>query len=180
MDLKAALGVSQFISLLVFTTIAAWYLVPWLKSLDRASALVALLWPHVFRYVALQAYSAQHAGFPISDAGLREIVYGDVGGMVLALSAIVALRRGSRAAIALVWLLVITTIVDTVLNISGGIRENLYGKAGGVTWMIVSFYVPLLMVSLGLTAWQLYARRDEPLQHEASAHPRRIGVKLAG
>jgi hypothetical protein len=33
----------------------------------------------------------------------------------------------------------------------------------GVTWLILTFYVPLLWVSLGLIVWQLYARRQEPL-----------------
>ena len=152
---------------------------PWVRSLDRASALIALLWPHVFRYVALQAYSAQHAGFPISDAGLRNIVYGDVGGAIIALTAIVALRRRSRAAIPVVWLLVSTTVVDTVLNISGGIRENLFGAAAGVTWMVVSFYVPLLMVSLGLITWQLFSRHSEPFEVAASADPSRLPKRMS-
>jgi hypothetical protein len=42
------------------------------------------VWPHVFRYVALQAYSAQRAGFPISDAALTRLVYGDLAGAALA------------------------------------------------------------------------------------------------
>jgi len=37
-------------------------------------ALSALLWVHVFRYVALQVFSAQRDGFPISDSGALEIV----------------------------------------------------------------------------------------------------------
>jgi hypothetical protein len=163
MELKAALGLSQLISLLVFATIAKWYVAPWIKTRERATALIALIWPHVFRYVALQAYSAQHAGFPISDAGLEQIVYGDVGGMVVAFAAIVALQHRARVAIQLVWLLIVATVADTVLNISNGVRENLFGAATGVTWLVVSFYVPLLMVSLVLMVWQLYSRRGEPL-----------------
>ena len=169
MDLKAALGLAQVFSMIVFVTIARWYVMPWLKTQERATALIALLWPHVFRYVALQAYSARHAGFPISDAGLSRIVYGDVGGMILALIAITALRHAARPAIALVWLLVIATAVDTVLNVTGGIREHLFGAASGVTWMVVGFYVPLLMVSVGLTVWQLYSRRQEPLRRSLAA-----------
>jgi hypothetical protein len=172
MDLKAALGLAQLISLIVFATIARWYVMPWLRMQERATALIALLWPHVFRYVALQGYSAQHAGFPISDAGVNKIVYGDVGGMILALIAITTLRHAARPAIALVWLVVITTAVDTVLNIAGGIREHLFGAATGVTWMVVSFYVPLLMVSLGLTVWQLYSRQGEPLRRSIAVTPR--------
>jgi hypothetical protein len=166
MDVKAALGLSQVFSMIVFVTIPRWYVMPWLKIQERATALVALLWPHVFRYVALQAYSAQHAGFPISDSGVNQIVYGDVAGMILALIAITALRHAARLAIALVWLLVIATAVDTVLNVSGGIREHLFGAATGVTWMVVGF------VSLGLTVWQLYSRRGEPLRRSIAAAPR--------
>jgi hypothetical protein len=70
-----------------------------------------------------------------------------------------------------VWLLVVETLFDTVTNVSGGIREHLFGAANGVTWMVVSFYVPLLMVSVGLTVWQLYTRRGEPLERASADKP---------
>jgi hypothetical protein len=35
--------------------------------------------------------------------------------------------------------------------------------ASGVTWLILAFYVPLVIVGLVLLAWQLYARRGEEL-----------------
>jgi cytochrome oxidase assembly protein ShyY1 len=37
------------------------------------------------------------------------------------------------------------------------------GAATGVTWMILVFFVPAIIVSLGLMAWQLVARRHEAL-----------------
>jgi hypothetical protein len=46
---------AQFISLFVYAMIAKWYVAHWLKARSRADALIALLWVHVFRYVALQA-----------------------------------------------------------------------------------------------------------------------------
>jgi len=52
MALKAALALAQIISIVVFATAARWYLVPWLRTLNRANALTVLLWPHAFRYVA--------------------------------------------------------------------------------------------------------------------------------
>jgi hypothetical protein len=61
---------AQLISLFIYAMIARWYVAPWLKSRGRADALIALLWVHVFRYVALQAFSAQRDGFPISDVGV--------------------------------------------------------------------------------------------------------------
>ncbi len=154
---------AQFVSLIVVATVAGFYIVPWLKTHGRADALSALLWVHVFRYMALQAFSAQRAGFPISDGGLREIVVGDLAGAVMAFAAIVLLRYRVRLAHLLVWLLVVETIYDTFLNIRGGIHEHLMGAASGVTWMILVFYVPMMMVSLALIIWQLLSRRGESL-----------------
>jgi hypothetical protein len=153
----------QFISLVVYGLIARWYVAPWLGTLKRKDAIIALLWVHVFRYVALLTFSAQRDGFPISDAGVRDIVIGDLAGAGIALAAIVALRYRVRIGIALAWLLVAETVFDTATNISGGIREHLMGAAGGVTWLILTFYVPLVIVSLVLLASQLYRRRGETL-----------------
>jgi len=160
---QAAQALAQASSLAVFATMAIWYVAPWLNSRGRAAALTPLLWIHVFRYVALQTVSAQHAGFPISDGGRDEIISGDFAGAILAALAIVALRRHTRWSIPLVWLLVAETAFDTVTNVMGGIRERLFGAASGVTWFILSFYVPVIIVSLGLLVWQLYTRRGEAL-----------------
>jgi len=154
---------AQFITLFVLAMAARWYVVPWLNRLPRADALTALLWVHVFRYVALNVFSAQQNGFPISDDGAMEIVVGDVGGAVIAFAAIALLRRRIGLAIPLAWLLVAETVYDTVLNIHGGIREHLMGAASGVTWMILVFFVPAVVVSNVLLVWQLYGRRNEQL-----------------
>ena len=76
--LTPAQACAQFITLFVLVMVARWYLIPWLNSRARGEALIALLWVHVFRYVALQVFSAQQTGFPISDGGAMEIVVGDV------------------------------------------------------------------------------------------------------
>jgi hypothetical protein len=54
---------AQLLSLFVFGSIAQWYVAPWLNSRSRADALIALLWIHVFRYIALMmAKSARDYG----------------------------------------------------------------------------------------------------------------------
>lgn len=171
MNLKIATGLAQAFSLLLFALIARWYVVPWIRNQDRANALVPLIWVHAFRYVALQVYSAQQAGFPISDSARDRIVYGDVAGMLLAIVAICALSIRARWSILMVWLLVAETLSDTVTNVADGIHEQLFGAANGVTWMVVTFYVPLLVVSIGLTVWQLYTRRGEALERPAFTAP---------
>jgi hypothetical protein len=165
--LMPAQASAQLISLIVFAAMARWYLVPWLESRTRAEALTALLWVQAFRYVALQVFSAQAADFPISDSGALEIVVGDVAGAVLAFIIIALIRGRVRLAIPLAWLLVAETAYDTVSNIHSGVREHLMGAAGGVTWMILVFFVPMVVVSAVLLAWQLYARRGEALDSAA-------------
>lgn len=154
---------AQLLSLIVFAVGAGWYAVPWLKSRTRADALIALLWVHVLRYVALQVFSAQREGFPISDNGAMEIVIGDVAGAAIAFAAIVLLRYRVRLAIPFAWLLALETVYDTFTNIQGGVREHLMGAASGVTWMVLAYFVPLVVVSCVLLIWQLYARRGEAL-----------------
>jgi len=170
-ELVLAQAGAQIVSLLVYGTIAAWYVAPWLRRRGRADALIALLWVQVFRYVALQVFSAQRDGFPISDAGAMDIVVGDVAGAAIAFVAIILLRRRSRAGIPLVWLLVAETAYDTVTNIHGGIREHLMGAASGAIWLVLVFFVPMIVVSLVLLVWQLLARRQEALDAAQRPQP---------
>jgi len=144
---------------------------PWLGRRSRAEALTALLWVHVFRYVALQVFAAQRDGFPISDERAMEIVIGDVAGAVVAIAAIALLRYRARLAVRLIWLLCAETLYDTVANIRSGMREHLLGAAGGVTWLVLGFFVPMVVVSTTLLLWQLAARRGEPLVPEARRVP---------
>jgi hypothetical protein len=153
--LTPAQASAQLVSLIVYIAIAAWYVAPWLKSRPRADALIALLWVHVFRFVALQVFAAQQHGFPISDEGAMDIVLGDIAGALMAFIAIALLRYRVRLAIPLVWVLVAETAYDTVTNIQGGVREHLMGAASDMTWFVLVFYVPMVVVSTVLIAWQL-------------------------
>jgi len=165
---------AQLITVLIFVALARWYVAPWLSTLKRSEALIALLWVHVFRYVALQIFVAQRDGFPISTGGALEIVVGDVGGAIVAFTAIVLLRQRAFAGVVLCWLLVTETAVDTFLNIRGGVEEHLMGAASGVTWMILVFFVPAVVVSVGLLVWQLVSRRQEAL----ADNPRRTDAPI--
>jgi hypothetical protein len=163
MTLTSIAGLANVLSFVVFALMAAWYVAPWLESRPRAEALTPLLWVHAFRHVALQIFSAQKFGFVVSDGARDHIAAGDVLGMILAVSAIIALHYRARIALLLIWALVAETAFDLVYTSLIGIREQLYATASGLTFLIVTFYVPLLWVSLGLIAWQLYSRRHEPL-----------------
>lgn len=158
MSLTAAGLIATGISFLVFTVLAVWYIGPWMVRQPLAVALGVPLWVHVFRYVALQIFSAQHFGFGISDTLVNEIAWGDVAGALLALVALWLLRRGSRAAVLMVWVFVVATSLDLLNATVGGIRERALESAFGVTWLILNLYAPLLWVTLALVVWRLVTR----------------------
>jgi hypothetical protein len=168
MTLTLAAALANVLNFVIFMMIAVWYVAPWLAARNRAEALAPLLWVQAFRHVALQIFSAQKFGFAVTDGARDQIVAGDLIGMALALAAIVALRYRSRIAAPLIWLLIAETAIDLVYTAALGMREQLYASASNVTWLIVSFYVPLLWVSLGLIVWQMYSRGNEPLTHGPS------------
>lgn len=163
MDLTSAAVLAMVLSFAIFVMMAAWYVAPWLGAQPRAQALTPLLWIHAFRHVALQIFSAQQIGFAVSNSARDQIAFGDVIGTILAVTAIVALRYRVRGAAFLVWVFVAEAAFDLANATGAGVREQLFASASGVTWLILTFYVPLLWVSLGLVIWQLYSRRREPL-----------------
>jgi hypothetical protein len=163
MSLTTAGILAMMLSFAACIAAAAWHVAPWLSRRRRAEALIPLLWVHAFRHVALQILSAQKFGFQVSDALRDDILYGDLVGMILALLAIFAVRNRMSSAVPLVWVFVAVTAVDLVNGSIGGTREGALRSASGVTWLILTFYVPILYTSLGLIVWQLVGRSRESL-----------------
>jgi hypothetical protein len=163
MDLTAAALVAMILSFVVFGTAAGWYAVPRMRAVTLAAAITPLLWIHAFRYVALQLFSAQAFGFAVPDRTRDQIVYGDLIGMGLALATLYALRYQWRIAIPLAWVFVAATVLDLGNAAVMGIREGLFDKATDVSWLILTFYVPALWVSVVLVAWALWTRRGDPI-----------------
>ena len=152
-----------FISLVVYSLIAIWYVVPWLKKLDKRQALTAPLWIHVFRYLALYLLVARREGYAISEQVLNVVVVGDLSGAVLALTGIILLRMRSRLGPIFVALVLIASIIDIVV---GSYFRSIHGQdpeATGVWWLVFVFFAPAVLVSMPLLGWQLYKRRGEAL-----------------
>ena len=163
MTLTSAAALANVLNFVMFAMIAVWYVAPWLTGRPRAEALTTLLWVHAFRDIALQIFSAQKFGFAVSNETRDVIVGGDLLGMTLAVTSIIALRYRASMAPLVIWAFVAETAFDLVYTSILGVREQLYESASALTFLIVAFYVPLLWVTLGLVMWQLYVRRHEPL-----------------
>jgi len=155
--------VVQLASIFVYGLIAFWYGAPILKKLGRADALIALMWFHVFRYVVLYLFKAQHEGYAITDIAAMEIVVGDLAGAGIAIVAITLLRMRVRLGIALAWLLILESVTDMAVGIYQRSIDPPKGEPFGVWWLVFNFFAPLILVSLPLMVWQLYSRRKEPL-----------------
>jgi hypothetical protein len=148
-------GIQFSFCLGAYTLIAWWYGVPRLSKLPREMALVPLVWIHAFRIVggAILAPGAVDAAVPIDFRNM--IGYGDMATAFFALLALVALRRRLPAAIALVWLFLAVGLLDTVNAIIQSMRYSVFTHGLGLNWVIVTMYVPALLVSSVLIFIQL-------------------------
>ena len=148
-------GIQFTFSLAAYALIAWWYVTPRLAGLPRELALVPLVWVHAFRIVGgtILAPGAVDAAVP---AEFRTMIgYGDMVTALLALVALIALRRGLAAAIPLVWLCLVVGLLDTINAIIQSMRFSVFTHGLGVNWVIVTMYVPALLVSSVLIFIQL-------------------------
>ena len=151
-------GIQFTLSLMAYSLIAFWYVAPRLSGLPRELALVPLLWVHSFRIVGgtILAPGAVGPGVPMEFRTM--IGYGDMITALLALLALVALRARLPRAIALVWLCLTVGLLDTVNAIIQSMRFSVFNHGLGLNWVIVTTYVPALLVSSVLIFMQLLDR----------------------
>ena len=146
--------------LIAYALIAVWYVAPRLSGLLRETALVPLVWVHVFRIVGgtILAPGSVDPGVPTEFQTVVGI--GDITTGILALVALVALRLRFAGAIALVWLFILFGTLDTANAFVQSLRHSVFNYPLGFNWVIVTAYVPALLVSTVLIYMQLLRRRD--------------------
>ena len=135
-------GIQFTLALAAYALIAWWYVAPRLSGLPREVALVPLLWVHAFRIVGgtILAPGAADAAVP---AEFRTMIgLGDL----------------TTALLALVWVVLVVGMLDTVNAIIQSMRFSVFTYPLGVNWVIVTMYVPALLVSSVLIFIQLRRR----------------------
>ena len=138
----------QFTFFLVAYALGAWwYVAPRLAGLPREAALVPLIWIHVFRMAGGTILAPGSVDAAVPDEFRTMIGLGDMATATLALLALVALRVRWPGAIALVWLFLAVGLLDTVNAIIQSMRFSVFNDALGFNWVIVTTYVPALLVS---------------------------------
>ena len=144
MSVRAIFGLQVVLSLVVYSLIARWYVVPRLAALPRRDALTPLLLLHAFRYLGMVFLVPTVVGPALPAAFAVPAAYGDLLAALLALLAIAALRQTWPVAIPLVWLFNVEGTLDLVNAFYQGLRNNVQL---GAAYYIPTFAVPALLVT---------------------------------
>ena len=147
MPRELILPVSILMALTAFGLIAKWYVVPVLITRPRATALEPLLLLHSFRFVGLAFLIPGVTSQPLDPRFANPAAYGDLLAALLALLAILALRRGWRAAIPVVWVFNVEGTLDLLNAVMQGFRHTEDLGNLGATFFIPMVVVPALLVS---------------------------------
>ena len=147
-------------SVFVFSLVAVWYVWPALTKLSRNSALIPLLFVHVFRYVGMALLVTGMVDPKLPREFLSSAAYGDLLAAALALASIFALRSNWRFAILLVWVANTWGFVDLLNGIRGVLQLNVPSFNLGTFWYVYTFYAPLVIVSHLMIFWILIRSRS--------------------
>src|SRR5262245_42005306 len=146
-------------ALVAYALAARWYVWPRIDPLPPVVALVPLIWVHVFRFVVGSILAPGSVG-PGVPSEFREMIgYGDMVTAVLALIALIALRAKWSRAIWFVWVFVVVGLLDTTNAVVQSMRFGVFDDPLGVNWVIVTAYVPALLVSSYLIILELLRAR---------------------
>ena len=134
-------------SLVLFTHIARWYVMPPLRRLPVERALPPLLLFHCFRYIGL-AFLIPGVVSPSLPAGFaRPAAYGDLLSGVLAYVALLAVRFRWPLAIPLVWLFNVVGTLDLVNAFIQAARHGTQPSQLGFMYFIPTLRVPSVYVA---------------------------------
>ncbi len=155
MNAQLAFLLSVGASLLSFALIAIWYVIPRLSKRPREEALLPLVLLNTFRTMGLMFLFPQVMGGALPPGYAIPAAYGDLLTTGLALLAAFALRLRPGLALPLVWLFNLVGITDLLFAIYEGAVTGLPFFHLGVAWLLLTLYVPLLLVSHIIVFWVL-------------------------
>jgi hypothetical protein len=155
MDNVTVFWIQILTSVFVCALVAVWYVLPALTRLSRHSALTALLFVHVFRYVGMTLLVTDMIDPKLPREFLSSAAYGDLLAAALALASIFALRSNWRAALPLVWVANTWGFVDLLNGLRSVLQLNVPSFNLATFWYVYTFYAPLVIVSHLMIFWIL-------------------------
>jgi hypothetical protein len=147
------------LSLLAFSLIARWYVVPVLRRLSWQRALEPLLLLHTFRHIGLMFLAPGAVKTTLPDAFAGPAAWGDLLAAALAFLAILSLRARKAWAPLAVWVFNVEGSLDLAHALVQGVARSAASGMGAAFW-IPAILVPALLVTHFLIFWLLLRRRD--------------------
>ena len=164
MTIAALFGLSILMSFVAFGIVARIHVWPWLRVMPREDALIALLTPHLFRFIGLSFLVPGVVSLSLPHAFAAPAAYGDLAAAILAIIAVAALARRAAFAIAIVWVFNVWGTIDLLTAIyQGQIGIGIAPGALGAAFYIPTVLVPLLLVTHVLI-FRLLLRPQPPPQ----------------
>lgn len=143
------LPISIAIGIITWTLAARWYLLPWMRRQTLTVALTPLLLINALRYVGLAFLIPGVTAEPLDPRFANPAAWGDLGASLLALAALLALRRNWRNAGAVIWAFNLFGAADLINAVAQGLRYTVDGHLGA-TFFIPAGFVPALLVIHGV------------------------------
>jgi hypothetical protein len=166
MPVQVTFGVNILMGLVVWGVVVALCVWPALRRLPQADALRPLLVLHSFRFIGLAFIVPGVVSPHLPAAFARPAAYGDLIAAVLALLALASLRTRFGGVMVLAFSLWGST--DLIYAFYQGSQSGLQAGQLGATYFMVTFVVPLLLITHCLV-FRLLLRNDAAIVRE-SAH----------
>ena len=154
------LNIQATFSVVVFALIAIHYVYPRLSTLSIEEALLPLILVHTFRYAPLTLFVPGHVAADIPQQAASTIAYGDFISGIFALIAVILLMRKIRGAVLVTLIYNIFGILDIVNALRVAIDSSLYEFLPGFNWYIITFYVPILIVTHLMMFYLIWSKRS--------------------
>ncbi len=146
MNLLSLIAPIMIGSLIIYSLIARWYVLPKLRTLSFVDAFTPLLLLHSARYIGLMFLSTDVARTGMPQAFAQPAAYGDLFTAALAAVALIAVRMKSKSATMLILLFNVVGTVDLLYAVTVGVLNRATAYMGAAYW-IPAVIVPVLLVS---------------------------------
>ena len=140
------LPLSFGLSVVTYTLIAIWYIMPTLGKIPRANALTLLILFHTIRHVGTAFLLPGVTAETLDLRFANPAAYGDLLAAVLAFIAIAGLRLKWPIAIPLVWTFNLVGTIDLFHAVFQGLRFHGNGDMGAM-YLLVALVVPAILVT---------------------------------
>lgn len=150
---------SQFtLSLVLYWLLAKYFFCDYAKFLPREKLNAILLVPHALRLLGLLAVIKEVAGDALAKTPFAvEVAYGDALVAPLAVLSMWLWLSGKKSAKPMTWIFSIVASLDLANALFGALTLPVYNYDIGAFWIVLTYVVPLLVVTQIMIWVQLVA-----------------------